>query len=148
MSQIPPFANLELASIDQVTINHLEFIIMSEENPICPKCKSPHSYLDRGFWICSECFHEWTVSENSNEDAEGETSETPNFLDANGVQLQTGDTVRTVKDLKVGGDTLKSGTKVKNIRLLDVPVNGHDISCKVDSFGSIFLKCSVVKKDS
>jgi protein PhnA len=71
-----------------------------------------------------------------------------NFLDANGVKLETGDTVRTIKDLKVGSGTLKSGTKVKNIRLLDDPINGHDISCKVDGFGSMYLKCSVVKKDS
>jgi len=42
--------------------------------------------------------------------------------------------------------TIKAGTKVKNIRLLDTPVNGHDISCKVDGHGSMYLKCSVVKK--
>jgi protein PhnA len=61
------------------------------------------------------------------------------FLDANGIQLQSGDTVRTTKDLKVGSDTIKSGTKVKSIRLLDDPVDG---------FGSVYLKCSVVKKDT
>lgn len=70
----------------------------------------------------------------------------PNYLDANGVQLQSGDTVSTIKDLKVGKDTIKSGTKVKNIRLLDDPVDGHDISCKVPGYGSMYLKCSVVKK--
>jgi protein PhnA len=70
------------------------------------------------------------------------------FLDANGVVLQSGDTVRVVKDLKVGSNTIKSGTKVKSIRLLDDPVDGHDISCKIDGFGSVYLKCSVVRKDS
>ena len=40
------------------------------------------------------------------------------------------------------------GTKVKSISLLDDPVNGHDISCKIDGFGCIYLKCSVVWKDS
>lgn len=116
---------------------------MSDESQTCPKCSSPYGYQDRGLWVCPECSHEWTLEVQADMVAEG-----PKFLDANGVQLQTGDTVRTVKDLKVGGDTLKSGTKVKNIRLLDEPVNDHDISCKVDGFGSIYLKCSVVRKDS
>lgn len=68
------------------------------------------------------------------------------FLDANGVQLQTGDSVTVIKDLKVGKAVIKSGTKVRNIRLLDEPVNDHDISCKIDGHGSMYLKCSVVKK--
>jgi protein PhnA len=118
---------------------------MSDESQVCPKCNSPYGYLDGSLWVCPECAHEWTleVAESAEEVVAG-----PKFLDANGVQLQSGDTVRTVKDLKVGGDTLKSGTKVKSIRLLEDPVDGHDISCKVDGFGSIYLKCSVVRKDS
>lgn len=119
---------------------------MSDETQNCPKCNSPHSYQDGNLWICPECSHEWTANESA--EVEEEAASEPNFLDANGIKLETGDTVRTIKDLKVGGDTLKSGTKVKNIRLLDQPINGHDISCKVDGFGSIYLKCSVVKKDS
>jgi protein PhnA len=117
----------------------------SGDSQTCPKCNSPYGYQDGNLWICPECSHEWTIA------AEASTEEVvagPKFLDANGVQLQSGDTVRTIKDLKVGGDTLKSGTKVKSIRLLDDPIDGHDISCKVDGFGSIYLKCSVVKKDS
>jgi protein PhnA len=119
---------------------------MSDESQTCPKCSSPYGYQDGSLWICPECSHEWSL------EVAAETSEEVvaglKFLDANGVQLQSGDTVRTVKDLKVGGDTLKSGTKVKGIRLLEDPVDGHDISCKVDGFGSIYLKCSVVRKDS
>ncbi len=118
---------------------------MSSDSQPCPKCQSPYGYQDRNLWICPECTHEWTI------DAAVETQVdevTANFLDANGVQLQSGDTVRTIKDLKVGNDTLKSGTKVKGIRLLDDPVNGHDISCKIDGLGSVYLKCSVVRKDS
>jgi protein PhnA len=78
------------------------------------------------------------------------SSETPpagGFFDANGVGLHSGDTVRTIKDLKVGGETIKSGTKVKGIKLLEDSVNGHDISCRINGFGSVYLKCSVVKKD-
>ena len=119
---------------------------MSDEAQPCPKCHSPYGYQDGSLWICPECAHEWTLAVAS--EAAPEVESTAKFLDANGVQLQSGDTVRTIKDLKVGGDTLKSGTKVKGIRLLEDPVDGHDISCKVDGFGSIYLKCSVVKKDS
>lgn len=118
---------------------------MSDEGQTCPKCNSPYGYEDGSFWVCPECSNEWKVVAAS---STAEVVQGPKFLDSNGVQLQTGDTVRTVKDLKVGSDTLKSGTKVKNIRLLDEPVNDHDISCKVDGFGSMYLKCSVVRKDS
>lgn len=118
---------------------------MTDESQICPKCNSPYGYQDGSLWICPECAHEWTLEK---EQAPEEVVAGPKFLDANGVQLQSGDTVRTIKDLKVGGDTLKSGTKVKGIRLLDDPVDGHDISCKVDGFGSMYLKCSVVRKES
>jgi len=40
---------------------------------------------------------------------------------------------------------IKVGTKVRNIRLIDA-VDGHDIDCKVDGFGPMQLKSSVVKK--
>lgn len=117
---------------------------MSEDSQICPKCSSPYGYQDQQLWICPECAHEWSLASTSVE----EVAEVAKFLDANGVQLQSGDTVRVVKDLKVGSDTIKSGTKVKSIRLLDEPVDGHDISCRLDGFGSVYLKCSVVRKDS
>lgn len=117
---------------------------MSEEVQNCPKCKSPYGYQDGNVWICPECFNEWTLQVDSAVDEV--PNDTPQYLDANGLKLQDGDTVITVKDLKLGKDTLKSGTKVKSIRLLTDPVDGHDISCKVDGFGSLYLKCSVVKK--
>ncbi len=109
---------------------------MSEENPVCPKCSSTYCYCEGSLWICPECFHEWTPP-TENDD----TRDKPKFIDINGAVLQNGDTVIIAKDLKVGSSTIKSGTKVKNIRLLDEPEDGHDISCKVDGFGSIYLKC-------
>lgn len=118
---------------------------MSEENNQCPKCNSSYSYQDGPLWICPECFHEWTLESESIMVGTSETAKAK-FLDANGVQLQTGDTVIVAKDLKLGSGTLKSGTKVKNIRLLDEPEDDHDISCKIPGFGSLYLKCSVVKK--
>ena len=49
--------------------------------------------------------------------------------------------------LKVKGNPtpIKAGTKVRNIRLVD-GVDGHDIDCKIDGFGAMQLKSSVVKK--
>lgn len=68
--------------------------------------------------------------------------------DANGNILSDGDTVTVVKDLKVKGSSsvVKVGTKVKNIRLIEDNGDGHDIACKIDGFGSMNLKSSVVKK--
>lgn len=118
---------------------------MSEENHNCPKCQSPNTYNDGNLWVCPECFNEW-APEASSPDQQDESSDASKFLDSNGVELNSGDTVATIKDLKMGKETLKSGTKAKNIRLLDDPVDGHDISCKIPGHGSVYLKCSVVKK--
>jgi protein PhnA len=65
--------------------------------------------------------------------------------DANGVLLTTGDTVVIVKDLPVKGapKSLKSGTKVKNIRLVE---GDHNIDCKIEGFGSMALKSEFVRK--
>jgi len=112
---------------------------MSDQSQACPKCQSPYGYPDGELWVCPECFHEWSLSVN-------DEAEAPRFLDANGNQLVEGDSVTVIKDLKAGNSTIKSGTKVKNIRLLDDPVNDHDISCKIDGIGAMYLKCSVVKK--
>lgn len=117
---------------------------MSNETHACPQCQSPFGYQDANLWICPECAHEWTLDFSISSD---ETPSTGGFFDATGVELHSGDTVRTIKDLKVGAETIKSGTKVKGIKLLEETVNGHDISCRIDGFGSVYLKCSVVKKD-
>lgn len=117
--------------------------LMTNESQTCPNCNSLYGYQDAGLWICPECFHEWSLEEKLEESA---TVNENSFLDSNGVQLQDGDSVSTIKDLKAGKETIKAGTKVKNIKLLDEPVNDHDISCKVPGFGSLYLKCSVVKK--
>lgn len=112
---------------------------MTDESKPCPKCDSPYGYPDGNLWVCPECFHEWSPEMMAQEEA-------AKFLDVNGIKLHDGDSVIVAKDLKAGSSTIKSGTKVRSIRLLDEPVNGHDISCKIDGHGSMYLKCSVVKK--
>jgi len=68
-------------------------------------------------------------------------------VDAVGNPLQDGDAVIVVRDLPVKGSPggIKAGTKVRNIRLIE-PVDGHDIDCRIDGFGRMRLKSSVVKK--
>jgi len=105
----------------------------------CPKCNCEYTYEDRGLLICPECAHEWTQAEA---DAAAEAGIK---RDANGNELQDGDTVTVIKDLKVKGTSLvvKVGTKVKNIRLID---GDHDIDCKIDGIGAMKLKSEFVKK--
>ena len=66
-------------------------------------------------------------------------------LDSNGNELHDGDTIIVIKDLPVKGapKPIKSGTRVKNIRLTD---GDHNIDCKIDGFGSMALKSEFVKK--
>jgi protein PhnA len=109
----------------------------------CPNCACEFAYQDGALWICPECAHEWTPV------AESEAAEIGAAVrDANGVTLVSGDSVTLIKDLKVKGSssTVKSGTKVKNIRLVADPVDGHDIACKIDGVGAMYLKSEFVKK--
>ena len=91
--------------------------------------------------VCPECAHEWSADEVA------ETADEVVIKDAFGTVLADGDTVTVIKDLKVKGQALsiKVGTKVRNIRLVD-GVGDHDIDCKVPGFGPMQLKSSVVKK--
>ena len=69
-----------------------------------------------------------------------------NFLDRSNV-LADGDSVTVVKTLKVKGASqpIKAGTTVRNIRLVDA-TDGHDIDARVEGFGQMKLKSSIVKK--
>lgn len=90
--------------------------------------------------ICPECGHEW-----SRDAAEEGAEEQRVIRDASGNELHDGDTVTVIKDLKVKGSSssIKIGTKVKNIRLVD---GDHDIDCKIDGFGAMQLKSEFVRK--
>ncbi|MBM7650243.1 protein PhnA [Bacillus ectoiniformans] len=108
--------------------------------PNCPKCHSEYTYEDGSMFVCPECAHEWT-QESEVENAEEEKV----VKDSNGNILQDGDAVTVIKDLKVKGSssTLKQGTKVKSIRLVE---GDHNIDCKIDGFGAMKLKSEFVKK--
>lgn len=89
------------------------------------------------------CQHEWSPAE-----AAAAAAEAALVRDAAGNVLTDGDDVVVIEDLKVKGASgpIKRGTKVRGIRLIDDGVGDHDIDCKVDGFGSMQLKSSVVKK--
>ena len=65
--------------------------------------------------------------------------------DANGTELNAGDNVTPIKDLKVkgAGATLKRGTMVKNIKITD---NDKEIEGRIDKMGVIVLKTEFLKK--
>ncbi|XRD25436.1 zinc ribbon domain-containing protein YjdM [Lysinibacillus fusiformis] len=107
--------------------------------PNCPKCNSEYTYEDGTNYVCPECAHEWSMDAT-----ESETDELI-VKDANGNLLADGDSVTVIKDLKVKGSssTLKIGTKVKSIRLVE---GDHNIDCKIDGFGAMKLKSEFVKK--
>lgn len=109
--------------------------------PKCPQCSSEFTYEDGSMYICPECAHEWPKDAAATES----TEERRVIRDANGNELNDGDTVTVIKDLKVKGSSLvvKVGTKVKNIRLVD---GDHDIDCKIDGIGPMGLKSEFVKK--
>lgn len=89
--------------------------------------------------VCPECGHEWNTNESSVDE------DTFIVIDANGNILQNGDSVVTIKNLPVKGtpQSIKAGTKVRNIRLVD---SDHNIDCKIDGFGAMALKSEFVKK--
>lgn len=116
---------------------------MSDEIEPCPECQSEHAYPMGALLVCPMCGHEWSPAGEAAEATDG-----PRVIkDAVGNVLADGDTVTVIKDLKVKGSStpIKVGTKVRGIRLVD-GVGDHDIDCKVDGFGPMQLKSSVVKK--
>ena len=111
------------------------------ENTVCPKCHSDLTYADNDKMVCTQCFHEWNPAEE--EKSEEVTSQ--KVLDSNGNELKEGDSVILIKDLPVKGSSksIKAGTKVKNIKLVE---GDHNIDCKVEGFGAMALKSQYVKK--
>ena len=110
--------------------------------PACPQCMMENTYPDGDNYVCADCGHEWPVVKASRADDNAE----PQVKDANGNVLENGDSVALIKDLKVKGSsiTLKMGTKIKSIRLVD-GADGHNVDCKTD-LGSMLLKSEFLKK--
>lgn len=105
----------------------------------CPICTMNDVLESAESFECVTCGHEWPRSM-----AGGEEAGTPIVKDSNGNILSDGDSVTVIKDLKVKGSstTLKAGTKIKRIRLVD---GDHEVDCKVDGMG-VMLKAEFLKK--
>lgn len=104
--------------------------------PACPACTLEDVLRHPDHWECATCGHEWPKT------AEPEGARV--VKDAHGNVLAESDTVSLIKDLKLGGGSqvLKSGTKAKNIRIVD---GDHAIACKIDG-ASMAIKACFVKK--
>ena len=103
----------------------------------CPKCGGEYVYFDGSLYACPDCAYEF----------DGETAAATSedvAKDSNGAELQDGDSVTVIKDLKVKGSSMviKRGTKVKSIRLTENP---EEVDCKIDG-SSIVLKTCFLKK--
>lgn len=109
--------------------------------PPCPKCSSANTYFDGYQQVCADCAHEWAEADGT---AEPAAEEVRVVRDANGNPLVDGDSVTLIKDLKVKGSsvTLKVGTKIRKIRIVD---GDHEVDCKVDGV-DYMLKASFLKK--
>lgn len=109
------------------------------ENLACPICTMTDLLEVESAYECATCGHEWE---------RGVETTVLVVLDANGNQLQDGDSVTLIKDLKVkgSGTGLKAGTKVKKIRLVDPAQNaGHEIDAKAAGMG-VLIRAQFVKK--
>ncbi len=119
--------------------------LVTDQLAPCPLCSSAYTYEMSGLLVCPECAHEWAPGHSADEDQEQAGRV---VKDSVGNVLVEGDNVTIVKDIKLkgaGGGTIKVGTRVKGIRVID-GVGDHDIDGKVDGFGQLQLKSSVVKK--
>ena len=92
--------------------------------------------------VCPLCAHEWAPRDESTE----ETPAVVVITDAHGSPLADGDDVTIIKGLKVkgGSNSIKVGTKVRDIRLRN-GVGDHDIEARIEGV-TTQLKSSVVKK--
>ena len=115
---------------------------MPDTAPACPDCASEFTYERGAMQVCSMCGHEWTTAAGESEAPADDV-----IRDAVGNPLADGDTVTVIKALRVRGSStpIKVGTKVRNIRLVN-GVGDHDIDCRIDGFGAMQLKSSVVRK--
>ena len=107
--------------------------------PACSECGMGNTYQYSDNFVCADCGHEWPVAQST-----ADTDAEPTIKDSNGNILSDGDAVVIIKDLKVKGSsiTLKMGTKVKSIRLVD---GDHEVDCKTD-MGQFMLKACFLKK--
>lgn len=102
-----------------------------------------NTYPDGDNFVCADCAHEWPIAGDEGSDEQAERDEAI-VRDSNGNQLNDGDDVVLVKDLKVRGSSqvIKQGTKVRGIRVVG---GDHDVEGKVNG-SAMMLKSEFLKK--
>ncbi|MCX5743541.1 MAG: zinc ribbon domain-containing protein YjdM [Proteobacteria bacterium] len=112
-----------------------------EEATTCPKCTQANVYPDGENLVCADCAHEWPAVAA---EAPAELVDDGVIRDVNGVALAHGDSVVLIKSLKLKGSatTLKMGTKITNIRIVD---GDHEVDCRVDNM-NVMLKAQYLRK--
>lgn len=116
---------------------------MQEDAVTCPKCAQVNVYPDGDNLVCADCAHEWPAIAAA-DDAPPEIADDGVIRDVNGVELKHGDSVVLIKSLKLKGSstTLKMGTKITNIRIVD---GDHEVDCRVGLM-NVMLKAQYLKK--
>lgn len=111
--------------------------------PPCPECGSEYTYETGALLTCPMCAHEWSLEEQAAAEEAAITRDTV------GNELNDGDDVIVMRSVKVaggGGGTIKAGTKVRGIRIIEDTGDGHDIEARVAEFGRMKLKSSIVRR--
>lgn len=115
--------------------------------PNCPKCDGEYTYETGNMYVCPECAHEWSQFQEELDEQAAQQQEIENAIrDAYGNILKEGDNGTIVRDVKITGssDVIKQGTRITDIRFESDGV--HDITARVDGFGSMNLKSELVRK--
>ena len=101
-----------------------------------------NTYPDGANYVCADCAHEWPSAAPAPAAADEEAGRV--VKDAHGTVLADGDAVILIKDLRLKGSSqsLKGGTKIRSIRLVD---GDHEIDCKVEGVGMMLKACYVKK---
>jgi protein PhnA len=99
-----------------------------------------NTYPDGDNYVCPDCSHEWP--QRSAHAEEGDAV----VRDVHGNQLNNGDTVVVIKDLKVKGSSipLKQGSVIRNIRLVEG--DAEHIEGSSDKIKGLVLKVCFLKK--
>ena len=101
-----------------------------------------NTYPDGANYLCADCAHEWPLAAAA---PAAPTDDGARVVkDAHGTALADGDAVILIKDLRLKGSsqTLKGGTKIRNIRIVD---GDHEIDCKVEGVGMMLKACYLKK---
>ena len=105
-----------------------------------------NTYPDGANYVCADCAHEWPLAAAVPAAVPAAQADDGARVvkDAHGTVLADGDAVILIKDLRLKGSsqTLKGGTKIRNIRIVE---GDHEIDCKVEGVGMMLKACYLKK---